>query len=501
MKNTDYINGYKAFRKSITLNGVFYKWSLRRSSSFFDVTKFITDPWPGNQESGKDFLNGVVHIRDFYEHADILNSIFCTDNVNDVDMYINSFAWIRDLQAVGGFEMRKFVRNAVETFIQKYRSTSYFWKQPLFDTLITSERIINWLYAYSFFALGASDRFQKYVLSSITEQLSHIIKVYKYETDYLTVLSALRTIISCYSFGARRFNVLRYIKKIEKVIAKCFSSDWIYITYNPDAQFFILKLLLEIRFVIKNTNNITFFNALPKIAQYVRFARMSNGYLAYNIGEFSYYQPVFNAKSNLIDAVLSLTDIQTEISNYNEIGIYNFTNNNKSVVINTRDMQNYVFPSEISFDSQKIINITNCAMYKDKNSLLKDSINKIFVDNSDEMIECEIIGKSNIYGSFAIRREIKFDDMYDIMNINEIFYCKNNANALVQIVLHRNAEVTRDDNNKATIMINNNVYKFISSHPIIIRHADIFTHPVIYIREHVSNNSTLSITWQIKANY
>ena len=146
MTKEEIIKIYKIIRKTLLVNGIFYRFSLKKNAALLDHNKFLEDPWPGDQAAGNNFINNVIKIRDFYVNADAIRFIDCNDSDFDyAAMYINSFAWIRDLQAVGGFETKKTIRYAIERFITQYRESLAFWKKSFFDVLIVSERIMNWL--------------------------------------------------------------------------------------------------------------------------------------------------------------------------------------------------------------------------------------------------------------------------------------------------------------------------------------------------------------------
>ena len=502
MTKEEIIKIYKIIRKTLLVNGIFYRFSLKKNAALLDHNKFLEDPWPGDQAAGNNFINNVIKIRDFYVNADAIRFIDCNDNDFDyAAMYINSFAWIRDLQAVGGFETRKTIRYAIERFITQYRESLAFWKKPFFDVLIVSERIMNWLYGYSFFAIGADDNFQKLVLSSIVEQMSHIIKIYKYEIEPTVVLAALRTIIYCYSVFANKKNLQFLIKQVEKIVKKYFVNN-VYFSKNPDEQFFILKLILEIRFAIKSKNNVqlsdVFYEKLSDIANYVRFTRMSDGYLAMNIGEISNYWPIFNAKSNIIDAVLSLIDnkIDENVLDYKKFGLEKIRTYNQTAIVNTHPSYGAAFECEVSFNTQKLINITNCILYSDKISLIKNNNYVQHTENFGNRIECELTSAC-ARNKFAIRREISMDAEYCTLDVVEFMYCDCAANALVQIIFHKNTTIQQIDNTSAIITLNGHKYKLVSSANITIYKADMFTQSAIYIKIKLQQKIYASCTWKI----
>ncbi|MDR2666812.1 MAG: hypothetical protein LBB34_01685, partial [Holosporales bacterium] len=235
------------YKVSFLQSSVLYKFSLSRQHDIFDTTKFITDPWRGDSHVGKAILDDNTFAEG--KVADGQHDIFQSEN-----SYMATFAWIRDLQAIGGNNSRKYARNLVAAFIRAYRQRKNFWLNDDFkDCGVIGERIVNWIFSYSFFASGVSDKFQKEVLSSISEQSSHLLKCYKAEFNMYRRLMALKAILLyfCVMKKSEFRKIKKIVEEINNIVTMYVDNQGIFRGRCPINHFHIFRSLLEIRFMTK----------------------------------------------------------------------------------------------------------------------------------------------------------------------------------------------------------------------------------------------------------
>jgi hypothetical protein len=473
------INAYTKARTAFIKGSPFYGTSLDKRSSIFDIKKFIDDPWPGNQQKGKNILGGILQISD--EESFELNIITEKRNANAaVSLYIDKFAWIRDMQAVGGSNTRKYVREAVSQFIDNYKTTNKFWLQPAWNVFITSERIVNWMLEYSFFAIGATDRFQKKVLTSITEQFSHISKLYKAEDDPLVTLSALRAILFCLNFmrNNNKSKIKKVMSDISELVFQNFDSSGMYITRNPSCHFQMFKILLEIRFISRNFGlaipKEIFNDLLVKMATCIRFFRMGDGTISRSHGSFSpFYSIVNDNEQSIVDTALSFVDIEKEHSNHSS-SIASFDRlNSKNIItiINKGDgrgaaanspiLQSSIgaFDFEASFGKDRLINRSDVSIILDGCPVGPRQRPSINFEEQDGVGSYEITSFDDEF-QFAVRREISVQNSK--LLISDFSYTSKNSNVIIRIFINKNAILERLNNTTVIIDYGQNKYIFVS---------------------------------------
>ena len=159
---------FNFYRVSFIKNSFLYGISLDKRWSVFDTSKFIADPWAGDPDIGRQILD-CSYSPDGNDFPLDIMELFSKKNWNK-SKYAASFVWLRDMQSLGGNNSRKYARNLIATFIGNYRKTRKFWlNNKTWDYGVTGERIVNWIFSYSFYASGSTDKFQHAVLSSVNQ--------------------------------------------------------------------------------------------------------------------------------------------------------------------------------------------------------------------------------------------------------------------------------------------------------------------------------------------
>ncbi|MDR0630736.1 MAG: hypothetical protein LBF70_01750 [Holosporales bacterium] len=362
----DLKKAWHIWKASFIQQSLFYRTSLNKQHTVFDPNMFIPNPWPGDSLIGKEIL-------DHSENQINLIALFQNlSNKNDRNAFYGySFAWIKDIQALGGNHTLKYVRYLISTFINNYKNRKKFWlNYPSWTPWIIGERIINWIFAYQFFASGANDSFQKEVLSSINEQFSHLFKIYKGETNLYFRLIVLKAIFFCLcSMHNKQFkHIKRIIKEINEIIQIGFDDTGMFISKSPVDHFNCFKSLLEIRFMSKKVGINFDCEALSKIASCVRFLRLNDGKLSrYNEGTF------FQPSRQMIDAALYFVDIKNSLES-NISGFERLATKRILLLVNTEASMTRsrfnnkhepgidIFTFEASFGVERVINRSDIAV-------------------------------------------------------------------------------------------------------------------------------------------
>lgn len=466
---------YNQILTSFVCNSLLYGLSLDKRPSVFDPAKFMNDPWPGDATRGKNLLSGSeIDMFDVIGHKiSVPYTLFC---------YINSFSWIRDIQAVGGGGARKFVRKVVSYFIAHYKSRKKFWMNSDWDIDVTAERIINWMTSYSFFAIGAEDTFQKEILSSINEQYSHIVKIYKAETDPLSKIMGIKAMLFC--LAAMKSNQKRQAKHLIQIITETVNenidSDGMYRTRNPTGLFNVFRSLIEVRFIARNMQ-IEIFDAffketLSKMASAVRFFRMSDGLLSKHSGNaVSITEYMFRGTRHIIDVALSLVDNSYNIrQNKVSIGGFDRISTKKLTVIINKSASDVrsvfnppsqpglnIFDFEASFQANSLIKKADIAVLwnnhmvkADKHTVPNVSISK---DNENLNYICEAVNFDRIF-QFAVRREISVGIAQTGISVTDFIYTSSAAEVFIRIAFDKNTELEKVNSYSILIRSGKNSY-------------------------------------------
>ncbi|MDR1488192.1 MAG: hypothetical protein LBI26_00370 [Holosporales bacterium] len=447
---------YNKLQISWVKSRIFYGLSLDKRSHLFDIAKFINDPWSGNIEYGNKLLNNLELIK--------------SDS---------TFSWIRDLQAIGGNSVRKYVCSVTQNFISSYRKSKRFWEGPEWETAIVSERVVNWILSYSFFVASSDDKFQKLVLSSLTEQLSHINRIYKSENNQISRLRALKAMLFCFIFmkNNNRNRIKKIISEISQLISKSFDNTGLFITRNPGAHFEMFKNILEIRFVMRNANlEFPFNDLLSKMAMHIRYFRMGDGILSNHSGD-RLETGIISEKirSNLIDSALSFVNPISEIpfpsgfsklSTKDSVIILNTMGNNaRSKFDHINEPGINIFDFEATFKNDRVINRSDVAiLYSDGRHRIK--IGKYiepYVQQNNNSIECELADFNKRF-RFALRREIVVNSQTELnISVSDFFHTGEISDIFIRCVFNENATMEKTSNKVAIIKNNNKRYRFFIS--------------------------------------
>ena len=475
-KGLKQLNNLLSFYKvEFVKNSFFYRLSLDRRYDIFDTSKFIPDPWEGNSESGKNILNsGFCNLKLNYP-IDILN-IFSQKKWKGSKL-ISDFFWLRDIQAIGGNNSRKYGQKLISSFISSYKRTRKFWKyDEIWSCAILGERIVNWILSYTFFASGSSDNFQRTILSSINEQFSHLRKCYKAEFNPYSKLMALKGIIFCYC--VMKFKQNKKLSSLINEVCELIENfhDDLFLKMSPVDYFHIFRSLLEIRFIVK-VNNIDlpdiFLTTLSKMAANIRVLRLGNGELSMHPGNSS-ENLLFIPSSRIIDTALSIVDVKNEASK--NLGYEGLATKKSTLIINKKlyNMKSIfnplkepginIFDFEASFGMNKIIQHSDLSVLYNNHRLKlgKHSQNFSKREIKDNALLFE--GESQFFSKFfkfALKRKLHcFSDKSKIEGCELIFLSNPNAKFFVRFVFNENIELNQLDERNVIVILSQTAYDF-----------------------------------------
>jgi hypothetical protein len=481
MKNI--LRAYSQIKTSFVRGSLLYGLSLDKRTSIFDQNAFISDPWPGDSLRAKEFLSGVTRIDQGDYEFDIIESIGSRKYVPlPLYLYINSFDWIRDIRLIGGTNNRKYIRNVVHQFIEDYKRTRQFWMTEAWAIDITSERIANWMFAYSFFATGSDDYFEKEILSSIAMQYSHISKMYVAEKDPISRISALRSVLLC--LNAMHITRKRQITAISEELfstirENLFNGIGIYSTRNPRSHFYVFKILLESRLAIKNYDIEFPTDILQNMADVVRYLRMGDGSISNYQGEInSRTEFMSTITSRTIDTALSLinTHLQKDYTEMQKItGLDRISTKNTVVIINTKATSRInkgpksnlygirVCEFESSFQKDKIIKNSEISILVGSNPI---RIRRGKLSKVDEKREEKEISAGWVINSYfrnfqiSIKRNITLSINSPRLMVTEEIQAPEYCDVLVTIELEKGIQIEDFRSNKIIFSKGNTIYEF-----------------------------------------
>lgn len=498
-----------------------YRLCLARKCNVFNKEKFISEPWTGNSMIGKNILDSNFVLEHSQQSIDILHIISQKEEFNCGFNYIYSFSWLRDLQAIGGNYSRRYARKAISEFITRYRATNSFWLQNYsWKPAIIAERIVNWIISYSFVASGASEKFQKQLLSSINEQFTHLLKIYKGINNPHSRILVLKSLFFC--IVVLKKPQLKQINKIlldlQEIINTNIKIDGMFYTRNPIDHFNIMRYILEIRFIAKKNNiafasNINFFDKLPKLAMCVRMLRLGDGCCSTHIGAKpteSYMHPT----QHIVDSVLSLIELE-ESCLYSIVGFERLATKDIIIILNTEatDVKSHfnhcqqpginIFDFEASFGQNRLINRSDISILFNNLRIKAKKTFQYFVDKSITHEEICFFGEAQMISPnfcFAMKRDIYLSIKKPKITGKDIAYISGSFKAFFRFVLHKNTEIEKINHKKILLSLHNKEYLFeikqgSESFEIIICKEN---YPTIEVESKGQDGNETFICWSIE---
>jgi uncharacterized heparinase superfamily protein len=498
---------------------VFYRFSLEKRGNALDSDKFLTDPWFGNSAIGRDILDGIIGNSGIRSD---LTEIFSTD---ENDEYTHNFSWIRNLQAVGGNSSMRLTRDLILMFISNYRKTKSFWLSNSWSMEVSGERIINWMFSYSFYASGSNDAFQKAILSSMTEQFSHLWKSYRAESNMYSRLIALKAILAylCAMKNIPHSKVRKIIKEIGLAVEDLLDTAGMALSRNPIEHFNIFKSLIETRFIAKNLGialpKHVFSDNLAKMAACIRFLRLGDGGISGHIGWGKSPSTGLIPGRQMIDTALSVVEFKANLA----VTIPGFTRlSSKKIILIVNTLPCYVrshftpptspglniFDFEASFGLNRLINRADISILINGICIKITSKANYFSKIQHGRGELHFIGEiqqTSRHFGLRIQREFIIDLNKEKIKGRDTISTSDNCQTFPRFVFDQKAIIKEIHSRSVLITVGNAEYIFSvfqrtqNCELFIIKDAE-NTYPTIEIGHSRNNGNDTIIEWIIELN-
>lgn len=228
----------------------FYDWTLSSKQIPHQLAVKLIDPWPGNPEAARQFCKGQFS---FEESLFPVSCDLWTDYGDHPTLRhaIHSFAFLRDLKAMGGDIARKMARDHVMQWMERYDRFDH----NTWSTCTLSERLYFWLTSYDFFGASAGNQFQQRYFDLVIRQARHLSRTLTHDNHGIALLRAARGLIYAgLSFAGREQWVMQGFNVILHEIPKQILSDGGHVSRSPTATADTLQIMFDIRCALRRSD-------------------------------------------------------------------------------------------------------------------------------------------------------------------------------------------------------------------------------------------------------
>ncbi len=263
---------------ALWFNGLFYRRTLggRRARGLAFAPQ---ESWPG------DARRGVAILRNEYVFAGYAETEPETlwrarSATDDWLAALHSFDWLRDLRAVGGETARRRGRDLVIDWLKREDR----WRPVSWRPDVLAQRLANWLTYAEYLLPPDEETDARPFLRSLARQSNHLRRVAGLLDPGVERLVVLRGLVYagvCIAEQARRLP--RWLDLLSAEIDAQVATDGGHLTRSPAVQFAILRHLVELRTLLRDSGIETpqaVQNAIDRMAPMVRFFRHGDGGLA-----------------------------------------------------------------------------------------------------------------------------------------------------------------------------------------------------------------------------
>lgn len=285
------------------------------SKGIQDLCFIPNDSWPGSFTEGQRLLEGKIVLG---SETVLLQQLWFPDHLSQSALAdLHSFDWLRNLRSLGDNAARRVARQLILDWISKTQN----WKTIAWRPDIVGHRLSNWVALYEFFCASADQSFRQYFFRSLYRQLRHLKRCWQDAPSAPQRLYALHGLIHTVICVEENPSWLpKLLKHLEKLIHQQILEDGGHISRSPSIQFMILRLLIDLRSLLRQTKYLDIgaqvtgnekgetlstliHKAIVKMAPLVRLFRHGDGSLAC-FGPYSRINP------SLVDMVLTLADVK-----------------------------------------------------------------------------------------------------------------------------------------------------------------------------------------------
>ena len=244
----------------------------------------LDNPWPGQPGLGEAITEGrftfagqtIAQDRNPWEAAGASPEWL---------QAINSFRWIRDLQAFGGEQAILKARTLTSDWITRNNHLASIRLFPIsWRPAVIADRVSAWLRHWPFFIENADPLFQQQVTQSLRRQVRHLIRVAPFgnqDAERFTVYKGL--IVAQLSMPNLAVRLAEVLALIERDLERQFLPDGGPVTRNPDHLLKVYREFIEMQAAFQDAGLDVpgqILNALDRCAATIRFFRHGDGALA-----------------------------------------------------------------------------------------------------------------------------------------------------------------------------------------------------------------------------
>ncbi len=247
-----------------------YNWLLSSGPQTQKLRVKLTDPWGGDDDTGRLMVHGVMRHGGANLKIDRHFWTQCGPESQWQD-YVHGFSWLRHLRAAGGDVSRQLARKLVEEWIDQYDR----WDADLWRIDLMGERISMWLSFYDYFCASADEHFQCKYFASINRQARHLARAFPSQLMGVKLLHAARGLIYAgMSFQGRDQWILQGFATILNELPRQITLDGGHVTGSPERLLDCAKIALDLRYALNRANlpvPKTLQNAIERIGPALRF--------------------------------------------------------------------------------------------------------------------------------------------------------------------------------------------------------------------------------------
>lgn len=338
-------------------------WQNLRRSHMYGITllgrktsriiSLISDPWHGCIQFAEAVLLGDLRLNNFRFTTNHMLSALekPNDTYEPLASYMQSFAFLYDLNSISGNAGRKRARQLIEHWIRSHHSWAHkSWNSSAWKPSYVGLRLSAWLNLHDFYASTADDDFKKLLVTSFDKQLRYLRRHWSEEKDDLHRFWALKGIILGEALRKKEKDkrLTHYTQILVKLIEKQILPDGGHTSRSPLLHWRFLRDLIDIRTSLRLHNKTdtkldlleqTLQNYIQKMTPILRLLRHGDGALASFNGAITPFAVglCLGVTPDAIDTVLTLTDTETTRPPQRaaESGYERCASRNSIVLINT----------------------------------------------------------------------------------------------------------------------------------------------------------------------
>lgn len=302
----DTISGYLASAFYGTIEKTpFYRLMLgsKRLPHFHPLSQ---TPWPGSGLSGRSILRGHFlfqgislaqeDVWDLSEPSSQEQQVFYN--------FFHSFEWLEDLRAISDNTSRRYARALISAWITKNRK----WTCPSWSIDVMGRRLSNWLGVFDFFATSAPEGFRIKLFKSMMSQYRHLRRHVLLETDPYKQIQGLKGILFVLLAlpNYSKKELIKWLNHLSTILKKQVLEDGGHQSFSPLKLFYFLKDLIDIRSLLCSHD----MEPYPVIQEIINQCAPVVRLFRHGDGRFAFFEQAYNVAPNLIDMVLSMSDVK-----------------------------------------------------------------------------------------------------------------------------------------------------------------------------------------------